>query len=186
MTRRPAHIFTCLPLILSLCGVVVSGARPLSARDHLTPQEADLVREAQSLDKRTAVFIRAAERRLLVLTDPSAAASKQVQKEAEKWGELPKGTRAELLGDIAKILEEASTNIDDVNEHDPKSPLLPKSLRLLAAASARFLAQLTPVREQSKPGPEREALEQAVDMAKAIVEAANRLPPDAPKGKKKS
>ncbi|MEA2175219.1 MAG: hypothetical protein QOD00_2811 [Blastocatellia bacterium] len=161
---------------------------PLPARDHLTEQEMDLVREAQALDKRTAVFIRAIERRLLVITDPTAAAaSKQVQKETEKWGELPKGTRAELLSDIAKILDEAITNIDDVSERDDKNPLLPKSLRLLSAAATRFIPQLTPMRDQAKEEGERESLEQALESAQSIIEAANKLPPEVKtKGKNKS
>jgi hypothetical protein len=160
----------------------------LPARDHLTEQEMDLVREAQALDKRTAVFIRAIERRLLVITDPTAAAaSKQVQKETEKWGELPKGTRAELLSDIAKILDEAITNIDDVNERDDKNPLLPKSLRLLSAAATRFITQLTPMRDQATEEGERESLEQALESAQSIIEAANKLPPEVKtKGKNKN
>jgi hypothetical protein len=159
----------------------------LPARDHLTEQEMDLVREAQALDKRTAVFIRAIERRLLVITDPTAAASKQVQKETEKWGELPKGTRAELLSDIAKILDEAITNIDDVSERDDKNPLLPKSLRLLSAAATRFTTQLTPMRDQATEEGERESLEQALESAQSIIEAANKLPPEVKtKGKGKS
>jgi hypothetical protein len=159
----------------------------LPARDHLTEQEMDLVREAQALDKRTAVFIRAIERRLLAITDPTAASSKQVQKETEKWGELPKGTRAELLSDIAKILDEAITNIDDVSERDDKNPLLPKSLRLLSAAATRFITQLAPMREQATEEGERESLAQALESAQSIIEAANKLPPEVKtKGKSKS
>src|SRR6476646_1553586 len=74
-------------------------------RDHLTPQEVDLVKEAQILDKRIDVFIRAAERRLMVINNSAAAATntKQLKKESERWGELPTGSRAELVGDIARI-----------------------------------------------------------------------------------
>ena len=146
------------------------------ARDHLTEQEADRVREAQVLDKRIEVFIKVADRRLLALTDPNAATSKQVQKDVEKWGELPAGTRAELLTDLYKILEEAITNIDDVSRRDAKNGLIPKALRKLADASTRFLAQLTPMRPQVQDGAEREALEQAIENAQSIIEAANKLP----------
>lgn len=185
-TFKPILFCACL-LALSLLAPASASARSLPTRDHLTEQEADLVREAQALDKRTAIFIRAIERRLLVISDPNAASSKLVQKETEKWGELPKGTRAELLGDIAKILEEAITNIDDVSERDEKSPLLPKSLRLLSAASTRFLAQLTTLRDQTREDAEREPLEQAIENAQQVIEAANKLPPEAnPKGKSKS
>src|SRR5437868_5551776 len=94
-------------------GIFAQPVKP-PTRDHLTPQEVDLVKEAQLIDLRVEVFVRAIERRMIVLTDPSQANSKQLQKESVKWGELPKGTESELLGDIANILDEAITNIDDV------------------------------------------------------------------------
>jgi hypothetical protein len=155
-----------------------------NVRDHLTEQEADLVRDAQQLDKRTAVFIKAIQRRLLVLTDPNAAASKEVQKDMEKWGELPKGTRAELLEDIAKILDEATTNIDDLSIRDVSNPLIPKSLRLLGEASQRFMAQFTQMRDRTENQDERASLETAVENAQAIIEAAAKLPPPTTKEKK--
>ncbi|HEX8772980.1 MAG TPA: hypothetical protein VF735_05195 [Pyrinomonadaceae bacterium] len=147
-------------------------------RDPLTEKEADLVREAQALDKRTEVFAKAAERRLLALVDPSAANSRQAQKDAEKWGDFPTGTRAELLGDIASILEEAVTNIEDVSSHNSKSHLIPKSLRILAQASTRFLPQLTALRDQLKEERERDALEKALEGIEEIIAAAGRLGPE--------
>ena len=187
--RHGRVVCACLLASLLFLTQPTTHARsPLPARDHLTEEEQELVREAQTLDKRTAVFIRAIERRLLAITDPTAAAaSKQVQKETEKWGELPRGTRAELLSDIARILEEAVTNIDDVSERDEKNPLLPKSLRLLSAAVTRFIPQLTPMRDTAKEEGERESLEQALESAQSIIEAANKLPPEVKtKGKTKS
>jgi hypothetical protein len=169
---------TCFPLSAKTSSLTQA------ARDHLTPPEADLVREEQSLERRTNVFIKAIERRLLVLTDPNAAASKLVQKDQEKWGELPKGTRPELLSDIAKILDEATTNIDNVSQRDAKNPLLVKSLRNLSEASTRFLAQLTAMRAAAQSDDEREAIAQAIDNAQSIIAAAAKLPLDEGKGKK--
>src|SRR5215510_6333314 len=85
----------------------------VAQRDHLTPQEVDLVKEAQILDKGIDVFIRAAERRLIVINGSAAAATnaKQLKKDSERWGELPTGSRAELVSDIARIIDEAITNI---------------------------------------------------------------------------
>ena len=175
-----------LVAVVSLVPTVARAAGEAARkRDHLTAMEADQVREAQILDKRMEVFIRAAERRLLVLTDPNAAADKQVQKEMEKWGELPKGSRTELFADLAGILDEAITNIDDVAAHDAENHLLPKALRKLAVASARFINQLAPMREQAKSETEREALEQALENAQAIIEAANKLPPEVKEKDKK-
>src|ERR1051325_2388076 len=124
------------PLLLLLLFGLLSFASPATAqtRDHLTPQEVDLVKEAQVLDKRIDIFIKAANRRLLVLNGGAAtpANTKQAKKDAELWGELPTGSRAELVSDIARILDEAITNIDDVSSRDERNPLIPKSLRKLA------------------------------------------------------
>lgn len=153
-------------------------------RDHLTPQEADLVRDAQILDKRTEVFIKAAERRLMVINGTTAPTSKQAQKDADKWGELPKGTRAQLIYDLAKILDEASTNIDDVSTRDEKNVLIPKALRKLSAAAAGFISQLNAFSAQAKDEDERAAITQALENAQAIVDAGNKLPPPSTKKKK--
>lgn len=151
------------------------------SRDYLTPQEEEQVKEAQIIDKRVEVFIKVAERRLLVLTDPGAASNRQVQKDMEKWGELPKGTRVELIMDIANVLDAASTNIDDLAMRDEKNPLLPKALRKLADAATRFQAQLTSLREQAQAEPERRALEQALANIQEILGAASKLPPEVKK-----
>ncbi|HEV3469036.1 MAG TPA: hypothetical protein VG148_06925 [Pyrinomonadaceae bacterium] len=160
-----ALLLICLSLLL---------ASPLSSaaqrREHLTPEEIELVRDSQELDKRTAVFIKAAERRARALTDPSGAA-REAEKERERWGEV-KGTRAELLYDLARILDEAVVNIDDAHLRSPESALLRKSLYKLSEAAARFIPQLTPLRASIPEGPERDQLERAIETAEEIVEAA--------------
>jgi acyl-CoA reductase-like NAD-dependent aldehyde dehydrogenase len=154
-------------------------------RDHLTEQEVELVRDAQQLDKRTEVFIRAAERRLQAIGGTTtASSSKQAQKESDKWGPLPKGTRAELLDDFAKILDEAINNIDDVAARDAKNPLVPKALRKLASAVNDFLPQINSLRSQSRNGEELSALEDALDNMQQITEAASHLPPPSEKKEK--
>jgi hypothetical protein len=173
MMRRFHSAFIACLLLSHFC--TSSHASPSVPRDFLTPKEEEQVKAAQILDKRIEVFIKAAERRLLVLTDPNAA-SKQVQKEMEQWGELPKGTRAELINDIANILDAAITNIDDVALRDEKNRLLPKALRTLASAAARIQSQLSPLREQAKDEAERRALEQVETNTQEILEAANKLP----------
>jgi hypothetical protein len=156
-------------------------------RDHLTPQEAEVVREAQVLDHRIDAFIRAIDRRMLVLTGGATAASeKQLKKEAEKWGELPAGTRGELIGDIAKILSEAITNIDDVNARDEKNPLIGKALRKLATAATRILDQLKPMQAQAKNDLETNSFELLSKHAEEIVEAAGSLPNLSPAEEKKT
>lgn len=176
---------------LFICALLASlpaHARITVKRDHLTEQEADLVREAQALDKRTDVFVRAAERRLQAITGAAAVATptKKEQKELEAWGPLPKGTRAQLLTDFAKILDEAINNIDDVAARDAKNPLVPKALRRLAAAVNAFVPQINTLRSQARDGEELAALDDALDYMQQITEAANRLPPPVEKkGKEK-
>jgi hypothetical protein len=158
-------------------------AAAATRRDPLTEKEADLVREAQALDKRTEVFIKAAERRMLILSAPNAAA-KESPKDIEKWGELT-GTRAQLLGDLANILDEAVTNIEDVGTHNSKSGLIPKSIRKLAEASTRFLPQLTALRDHVSDDAERGELERAIEQMQEILAAAGKLPAETVETKKK-
>lgn len=172
-----ASLLLFITLLLPLSPPARASAQEGGKRDHLTAEEIELVRAAQILDARMAVFIKAADRRLLVLTDPNAASSRQVEKDMKKWGELPRGTRTQLLDDMAKILDEASTNIDDLGARDPNNPMLPKALQMLADASTRFLSTLKPMRSHAE-GAEREVLEQAIENAQLIVEAAARMPSD--------
>jgi hypothetical protein len=167
---------TLVTLALVLCVVVVAQAQ----RDHLTPQEVDLVKEAQVLDKRIDVFIKAAERRLMVInnTAASAANAKQLKKDSERWGELPAGSRAELVGDIARIFDEAITNIDDVSARDERNPLIAKSLRKLATSVNTILGQLKPLGVDAKNDAEIASFELLNEDAQSILEAANKLPPE--------
>jgi hypothetical protein len=160
-----------IPLSAALLLCLSLTATPAAQRrEHLTPEEIEHVRDNQALDKRTSVFIRAAERRALMLTDP-AAASRNAEKEKESWGEVT-GTRAQLLYDVARILDEAVTNIDDVSMRDPSSGLLRKSLYHLSQAASRLLPQLAPLREQVQEKAERDQLERALETAQEIIEAA--------------
>ena len=154
-------------------------------RDHLTPQEVDLVKEAQLLDKRIDVFIKAADRRLLVLKGGPAtvnpANAKQLKKDSEKWGELPTGSRAELVSDIARILDEAITNIDDVSSRDERNPLIAKSLRKLGSAVNSIMEQLKPLSTEAKSDAEVASFEMLNEDAQSILEALAKLPPEVEK-----
>ncbi|HYH83988.1 MAG TPA: hypothetical protein VEX60_00810 [Pyrinomonadaceae bacterium] len=154
--------------LLSLALLVSMFAAPAAAqkREHLTPEEIDFVRDNQELDKRTEVFVKAAERRMLAITNPGEAS-----KDKEKWGEV-KGTRSQLLYDISKILDEAVVNIDGAAERSPQSPLLRKSLFKLSEAANRLVPQLGKLREGLQSEAESDNLERALAMAQEIVEAA--------------
>lgn len=152
-----------------------SSAFAVQRREHLTSQEIDMVRDAQELDRRTAIFIKAAERRMLLLSDPQAPVSKHSQKDFSNMGEIPQSTRAQLFSDLAGILDEAIDNIDNAQEHNVQSSLIPKAVKNLTEASKRFLAQLMPLREKTEGG-ERELLEQVIDNLNQIIEASKKLP----------
>jgi hypothetical protein len=139
------------------------------------------------LDKRIAVFIKAADRRIQVLTGIETTTAKQLKKDSELWGELPKGTPAELVRDIARIFDEAITNIDDVSSRDEKNPLVPIALRNLAAAATRIVGQLKPLEEKAKGDWEISSFDQLIENAESIVQAAGKLPPPVEKkGKSKT
>jgi len=166
--------------LISLFAGLVAQAATLPQRDHLTQQEVDLVKEAQELDKRTDVFIKAAERRMLVINGGGATAAnaKQLKKDSERWGELPTGSRAELVSDIARIFDEAITNIDNVHDRDEQNPLISKSLRKLAAAVNSIMAQIKPLSTEAKGEAEIASFELLNEDAKSILEAAGKLPPE--------
>jgi len=155
-------------------------------RDHLTQQEVDLVKEAQILDKRIDVFIKATERRMMVINNSAAANAKLLKKDSERWGELPTGSRAELVSDIAKILDEAITNIDDVSARDERNPLIAKSLRKLAQSVNSIMTQLKPLAAQAKSDAEIASFELLNEDAQSILEAANKLQPEVVDKKKKN
>jgi hypothetical protein len=178
MIRAAFLSLAALVLISSLPSPHLSGlAHLLQSRDHLTAEEIELVKDAQVLDQRIDVFIKAADRRLQVLTGVKTDTAKQLKKDSEKWGELPSGSRAELLGDIAKIFDEAITNIDDVSSRDEKNPLIPKAVRKLALEATRIFDQLRPLREQANSDAEVASFEQLIENTQSIVEAAKKLPP---------
>ena len=158
----------------------------LAQRDYLTPQEVDLVKEAQILDKRIDIFIRAAERRVLVLNNSAAANAKQLKKESERWGELPTGSRPELISDIARIVDAAIDNIDNVALQDERNPLIGKSLRKLSASVTSIMGQLKPLSDQAKSESEIASFEQLNESAKSIFEAVGKLPPEVEKKAKKN
>ena len=171
----------------ALCGSVFLTSRSVSAqsRDHLTDQETELVRFYQELDKRIEVFIKAIDRRFAIISGTTPPAAKKLIKDEPEWGEAPKGTRAELLGDIAGILDEAITNIDDVSRRDEKSPLISRSMRKLTASANGYLRQLNALKDQVKDTDELSAIERVANNANQIIEAGTKLPAPTPEPDKK-
>jgi hypothetical protein len=189
-TRRGEYagrlfLMTMQPVAL-LAGIfLISGLVSAQTRDHLTDQETELVRFHQELDKRIEVFIKAIDRRFAIINGTAQPAAKKSVKDEPEWGDVPKGTRAELLGDIAGILDEAITNIDDVSRRDEKNPLISRSLRKLTSSANGYLNQLAALRSKTKDPDEASAIEHAADNANQIIEVGNKLPPPTAESDKK-
>jgi hypothetical protein len=174
-------------LVLLIGVLFFAGFAFAQTRDHLTEPEMELIRNNQELDKRIDVFIKAADRRFAIITGiVQSPSSKKAKKDEELWGDLPQGSRAELLSDIAGILDEAITNIDDVSRRDEKNPLISRSLRKLTAASNSYVAKLTAMRNETRVDAELAAIEHALDNAAQIIEVGNKLPAPLPPDKKKN
>ena len=173
--RGPAIIMLQVALFAGVLFIAVSASA--QTRDNLTDQETELVRFHQELDKRIEVFIKAIDRRLAIISGAAAAPSRKATKDEPEWGDLPRGSHTELLGDIAGILDEAITNIDDVSRRDEKNPLISRALRKLTTAANGYLTQLAALRNQTKDADEQAAIERVADNVNQIIEVGAKLPP---------
>jgi hypothetical protein len=167
--------------LVSLSFAAIASAQP---RDHLTDKETDLIRFHQQLDKRIEVFIKAMDRRFAIINGLEQAKTKKIDKDEPEWGDLPQGSRTQLLGDIASILDEAITNIDDVSRRDEKSPLISRALRKLTAAANGYAAQVKALAGQTKDADELSAIERVLQYAEQVIEAGSQLPPPSTDKKK--
>jgi hypothetical protein len=180
------HYLIGFSFIAALCFTFSTGRA--QNRDHLTDAESELIRENQQLDKRIEVFIKAIDRRFAIVSGATQAEPKKKDKDKQNWGEPPTGTHAQLLEDIAGILDEAITNIDDVSRRDEKNPLISRSLRTLTAASNRYVTQLAALKNQTKDPDDLSAIEHIAVNANQIIEVGSKLPTpagDTDKKKKK-
>jgi hypothetical protein len=166
-----------------LMAVAAVSAQP--KRDHLTDKETDVVRDTQEVDKRMVVFVKAIDRRLAVLAgsavDP-AKLGKKPEKNAEgeelDWGDIPKGTPAELYHDIEGILDEAINNIDDIATREPGSKLMMKGVKTLGTACARILPQLKTYYEKATDKNEKQSLLTSIEYAQSVIDSMGKVPAD--------
>ena len=144
-------------------------------RDHLTEMEVELVRDAQEIDSRMGIFVKAIDRRFLVLNKDTTQA-KQIEKDLEKWGELPTGTRMEILRDIEKILDEAISKVDDVATRDMKSELFPVAVNVLASGATRFLPELKLQLDKTAGEVEKGSILNSIEFCNQIISASAKVP----------
>ncbi len=174
--------FSIVILLLSVCFSVFTAEA--QRRDHLTEMEVELVREAQQIDERMNIFVKAIDRRFLALNNDTTQ-SKQIEKDAEKWGELPTGTRQQLLSDIEKLLDEAISKIDDVAARDMTSDFFPSAVHILADGANKFLPQLKSQLDKSNDEKEKGAILGAIEYCSQIIEASAKVKRESPKEIKK-
>lgn len=153
-------------------------------RDNLTYEEIEMIRDEQALDGRMEIYVKAIDRRLMVIQNTTAAHADEIKKDSEKWGELPKGTKAELLSDIRKILDETIDKIDDVSDRDAKNELIPWSLHVLADGVKRFVPEFEKLKESTTDTREIGLINNSLDSCEQILEAASKIPKPAKKPKR--
>lgn len=153
-------------------------------RDHLTEPEIELIRDEQSIEGRMEIYIKAIDRRLMVLKNETPTA-KQIEKDLDKWGEMPKGTRAQLFRDIEKILEESISKVDDVAAHDSKNKLIPVAMNVLAEGANRLLPEFKTQIEKAESQNERGSMLNSIEYCNQIIEAFAKVPKLTEKERKK-
>src|SRR5262245_53768702 len=154
MYRRTSRYSLLSLMLLSLMAVPQA-----QQRDHLTEKEDELLREFQVIDKRIDIFIKAADRRLLVLGNPNAT---QKKGEEETWGPLPKGSKLELILDYKRILQEAEEKMDD-GLYRGKNAALEKALGKFKESALRQIPLLRALTPQLTEKREQKALDEAIE-----------------------
>jgi len=161
--------FFCLTLLFAV-------SANAQRRDYLTDEEIELVREAQEINLRIEVLSKAIDRRFLVINS-DASQSKQVQKDTEKWGELPTGSRSLLLWNIERILQKAIDDIDDVAAHKKTDgEFFPKAIFKLTDSCQSYIPKLKTLYDSSNDEKEKGSILGAIDSCNQIIEASAKVP----------
>jgi hypothetical protein len=194
MVRRISLI-----LILALCLTLSAAA----AREYFTEDELDLIRDAQELSARVPVYLKLAERRLIILgvaeksekqKEKERKDQEQYEKEKKKAGNkastvkppvdelayLHDFTRVELLRGYIEAIEEVMSNIDD--NYDRKL-----DTRGSIEDLEKFTRETQPLLEKFQPKTDAEklALQDALDKAKEANAGAKDALKIVPKTEKK-
>ena len=179
--KLPVYALTVLFCLTLLFPVLINAQR----RDYLTDEEIELVRDAQEIDLRVGVLTKAIDRRFLVLNNDNSQA-KRVEKDMEKWGELPKGSRSLLVWDIERILQKSIDDIDDVAAHTKKDEILfPKAIFALTDSCQGYIPKLKTLYDSAADEKEKGSILGAIDNCSQIIEASAKVPKIDPKEKKK-
>jgi hypothetical protein len=184
-------IYFCFLSLFAVVSFTASSVNAQSShRDYMTDAEIELVRDAQDIDARIAVLTKMIDRRFAVLKlDVGGAAIPN--KETDKWGPAPEGTRMDILDDIRKLLDKAVDDIDDTAMHpnkyivDPKrsdkqkqidEARFPKSVKNLAASAKRYQPALRSLLDKTSDEKEKGLILAAIDSCDEIIAATTKLP----------
>jgi hypothetical protein len=163
--------------------LILSSWQIARAGDYLNEQEVERVREAQEIDKRTAVFVHIAERRLnALLGAPAPVATtkdkkdkkekKDKDKENNEYGPEPTGNTVELLESYSRVMAELLDKLDDSYDRKKSDPALPKAMEKLLSASQTHITRLEQMRTKIRSAAEETALEKAMEIAKMANDGA--------------
>lgn len=193
--RTSTYLFVLTAILIA----AFAGSSYSQRRDFLTDSEIDVIREAQDIDVRIDSIVRMIDRRFTLLNiDVQGWDGKG--RNAEDFGDPPKGTRAELLFDIKRLLQKAIDDIDNLAER-PESARIraedevkekkkdPKrfgiAVRSLAAASKRYIGPLRKLYETAESEKERGVIASSIDSCELIIESLGHLPAETSDKKKK-
>jgi len=158
-------------------------------RDYFTPEEVELIRDAQAIDKRIDILTHAIDRRFAALK-VDVGGGKISEKEIKLWGEIPQGTRFDLLVDVKRILQKAIDDIDNLAERpdsaiipdkdDKKAEgyaiIFPRAVRNLATAAKRYQPALKAELDSTKDGMAKGPILDSIEMCDEIIAAVGKLP----------
>lgn len=181
-----------LALLLVAFAVLISTAAG-QRRDFVTEEEAELIREAQEIDRRIDVLMKFIDRRLAAAGIAGHNWSLP-KKNSELWGPEPTGSRSQLLNDIRRILQKSIDDIDDIASRQTAAiegnevggKLFPKAMRHLIASATRFKPIFEAEIDRTQPEYERGLLIQSIEFCKQIIEASSKVPEEEKSKKKKT
>ncbi|HEY2846573.1 MAG TPA: hypothetical protein VGI80_02080 [Pyrinomonadaceae bacterium] len=190
--------------LAALAGLLFLPAKTFSQRDYFTPEEIEIIRDAQQMDTRVAVLTHCIDRRFAALNVDVHASGVKEQKGVE-WGPSPTGSRLDLLIDIKRILQKAIDDIDNLSERpnsivveearDKKNQgekskgfadIFPAAVRSLATAAQRYGPALKIELDKTTVPEEKGAILDSLEMCDEIMASVKKLTVIAPADQKKN
>ncbi len=190
---------TFFVIFIAVFFAAFAGNAHAQRRDFLTDSEIDVIRESQDIDVRIDSIIKMIDRRF-TLMNVDVQGWDGRGRNADVFGDPPKGTREELLFDIKRLLQKAIDDIDNLAER-PDSALVrredevkekkkdPKrfgiAVRALAAASQRYIDPLRKLYDSAESEKELGVISDSINSCELIIESQNNLPAETNDKKKK-